>query len=83
MKEHLKKEHLDLMDKIAFGATIWEDREAKLIREIQSQDPGLVEIIPVKELGYDGAQQIPYFGAILTDKGFNILKSILKSNKMR
>ncbi|MBH8609089.1 hypothetical protein [Thermoactinomyces sp. CICC 10521] len=75
----MRKEHFDLMERIAFGATIWDREEAKLIREIEQYDPELVEIIPVEELEkitgerYDGAQQIPYFGAILTAKGWNLL----------
>lgn len=75
----MRKEHFDLMEQIAFGATIWDREEAKLIREIEQYDPELIEIIPVEELEkitgerYDGAQQIPYFGAILTAKGWNLL----------
>ncbi len=62
------------------GATIWGYREAQLLREIQKQDRELFSVINVSNLEeitgqkFNGAEQMPYFGAILTDKGGELMK---------
>ena len=76
----LKAKHFEVMKAVRNGATIWGLREAKLIREVQRYDPELVEIIKLQELEeiegveYDGAGRVPYFGAILTEKGKEFLR---------
>lgn len=76
----LSKKHFEIMKDIEGGATIWGYVEAKLIREIQRYNETLVHIVDIPELEeitgeeFDGAKQMPYFGAILTEKGKQLLK---------
>lgn len=80
----LKSIHLKTMEGVEGGATIWGYREAKLLREIQQVDTELVKILNLSEVEeitgehFDGAKQLPYFGAVLTDKGREFLKGRLK-----
>ena len=72
----LTKEHLEEMKGIENGATIWGYKNAKLLREIQQFDSDLLTIIDdlqelehIENKVYDGAKRLPYFGAILTERG--------------
>lgn len=72
----MNPKHLEVMKGIENGATVWSYVDAKLLREIQVYDDKLLVIIDdLEELAqiegktYDGAKQLPYFGAILTEKG--------------
>lgn len=58
------------------GCTVWGPADAKRIRELQSKHPGWVDVIDdmaelerIEGRKFDGAKQVPYFGAILTDEG--------------
>ncbi|GAA0471797.1 hypothetical protein [Alkalibacillus silvisoli] len=76
----LNKEHLSEMKGIENGATIWGYKNAKLLREVQRFDSELLTIIDdlqelerIENKVYDGAKQLPYFGAILSEKGKEFL----------
>ncbi len=84
MKEkQLSEEHLKIMFLIQNGATIFDLKKAKLLREVQQYNNTLITIIDnMKELEiivgnekdlYDNKDpktgHLAYFGAILTDKG--------------
>lgn len=78
--EALTVEHFEIMEGIKEGATIWGYYEAKLLREVQAYDEELLTIVGLEELErienkvYDGAGKLPYFGAILTAHGKQILE---------
>lgn len=83
MEKQLSEEHLKIMFLIQNGATIFNLKKAKLLREVQQYDKTLINIIDnMKELErivgnekdlYDNKDpkigHLAYFGAILTDKG--------------
>lgn len=75
----LTDKHLEAMEFVINGATIWGYSEAKILREVQQFNDKLIHILNIKELekvvGYefDGAKQMPYFGAILTGAGRKFL----------
>lgn len=57
------------------GCTIWGRYEAGIIRQIEAKYPKWINVIELDELEkilgkeFDGAKQLPYFGAILTGNG--------------
>lgn len=72
----MKKEHIEQMESIQNGATIWGYKNALLLREVQVYDSELITIIDdleelerIENKVYDGTGRLPYFGAILTEKG--------------
>ncbi|MBD1379164.1 hypothetical protein [Metabacillus arenae] len=77
----LKQEHYEVMKAVKDGATIYGYVDAKRLREVQKFDSELIEIIGLKDLEeitgeeYNGAEQLPYFGAILTGKGKEVLNN--------
>jgi hypothetical protein len=80
----LEQKHLDMMESIKDGATIFGYKEAKLLREVQRIDRELIQVIDdISELEaiegkeYDGAGRVPYFGAILTKKGKKLVRNHL------
>lgn len=78
--EALTKHHYEAMGWIKEGATIFGLYEAIMLREVQAFDEELLEILGIAELErienkvYNGAERMPYFGAILTDKGRKLLE---------
>lgn len=59
--------------KLQRGADVFGYGEAMRLRELQRQGSDAFEITP--RMGqYDGAEQLPYFGAILTNAGRELLK---------
>ena len=76
----LSKDNYTVMEMIKNGATILHYSVAKNVREIQDFDRGLVTIINISDLEevtgemYTGIERVPYFGAILTDKGVKVLQ---------
>lgn len=85
----LSEKHMIVMESVKEGATIYGYREAKVLREVQKENPEYIDIIDdLNELSnithtiFDGKEELPYFGAILTDKGKAfLLKSELKSKE--
>ena len=75
----LQPNHYIVMGGIKNGADIYDLLNASLIRQIETIDEDLVTILNIEELEeihnkkFDGAKQMPYFGAILTGKGKKIL----------
>ncbi|PAF27423.1 hypothetical protein CHH61_03610 [Shouchella clausii] len=70
------------MGTIENGATIWGYKEARLLREVQKFHSEFVDIIGLHELEqvtgekFDGADQLPYFGAILTGMGREFIRVV-------
>jgi len=78
----LTSDHLDAMKEVKEGATIYGYRLAMLLREVQRYDRSLIHIIDnMRELEqivgekFDGTKRLPYFGAILSEKGKTVLKN--------
>ena len=74
--DELTKEHLINMFYAKDGVTVFSRPIAKRLRDIQKLDKDLIDIIDnIEKLEYitgekyDGASEMPFFGAILTDKG--------------
>lgn len=83
----LTEKHFEVMEAVEDGATIWAYAEAKLLRELQQYNPNYITIIDnLDELAriegkkFNGADKLPYFGAILTDGGKRFL-DLYNSNK--
>lgn len=82
----LNTNHLSVMNEVREGATIWGYIEAKLLREVQQFDENLIDILEITDVEkitgevFDGAKQLPYFGAILTDKGKTLLQLANEQN---
>lgn len=72
-----KEDIKEVLKSIVNGADTYGLREALVIRAIDENEVthGLVHIIPFNELSeitgikYDGASQLPYFGAVTTEEG--------------
>ncbi|PLS19415.1 hypothetical protein CVD28_03090 [Bacillus sp. M6-12] len=80
-KVSLTKEQVELMEAVNDGATIFGYKDAKLLREVQKQEPTFITIIDnLDELAriegkrYKGNEQLPYFGAVITEKGQDFVK---------
>jgi hypothetical protein len=79
LKMSIKREHIEVMESVNGGADIYGYLEATLLREVQKHDAELVQILTIHELEkatgrkFDGAKQLPYFGAILTKKGIDLV----------
>lgn len=83
----LSAKHLDIMESIEQGATIYGYVEAKLLREVQKESPEYIHIIDnleelsnITDTSFDGKEKLPYFGAILTEKGREFLLQNKKTN---
>jgi hypothetical protein len=70
----LTKKHLDAMRKVKNGADVWDHMIAKALREVQKIDPTLIDITKPMMFQGTGAEQMPYFGAILTHLGREALR---------
>ena len=86
MSVNLSEKHIEVMEAVKEGATIYGYVDAKLLREVQKEKPEYISIVDnLDELAYitdtkfDGKEQLPYFGAILTGKG----KEFLQKNKQK
>jgi len=81
--KQLTAEHVEAMIEVGDGATIWDYVDAKLLREIGRYDKDLIEFVELDELRkidpkvakLTGAERLPYFGAVITDKGFEFLEN--------
>jgi len=81
--KQLTAEHIEAMMEVCDGVTVWNYVDAKLLREIDSYDKDLIEIVELDELEkidsevakLTGAERLPYFGAVITDKGFEFLEN--------
>ncbi|MGG3803142.1 hypothetical protein [Metabacillus fastidiosus] len=77
----LKQEHFEVMEAVKEGATVYSYLDAKRLREIHNHNSELIHIVGLKELEvitntkFNGAEQLPYFGAILTEKGKEVLEN--------
>lgn len=80
----LNDKHFEVMVAIENGATIYGYADAVLLREVQKVDESLLTIVSLKDLEeitgetFNGAEQLPYFGAILTRKGEKLLENMRK-----
>ena len=72
----LTRKHLDAMRKVKNGADVWAPDIARLLREVQKTDPDLIDITKPMMFKGSGAEQMPYFGAILTKEGCRVLKNL-------
>lgn len=69
----LTNEHCNALVAILDGADVYSIRLAKALREIQRRAPHLVSIVPAKNAPRNGAARPPYFGAIATPSGRQVL----------
>jgi hypothetical protein len=68
----LTQEVREAMEAIRGGADISSPYIAKTLRELEQSNPSW--LVVCKPMGsYDGAEHIPYFGAILTTEGVSVL----------
>jgi RES domain-containing protein len=65
----LTKRHLVAMRKVKDGGDVFDKRIAELLREVQQISPRLIDIGKPRAREYTGIEQMPYFGANLTDAG--------------
>lgn len=82
MTKSLKEEHLQAMQDITSGATIFSYSLAMRLREVERFDSELIDIIHnLDELEaisgevFPAEKKLPYFGAILTNKGKEFLNN--------
>lgn len=61
--------HKDAVLSVRNGADVRSYALAKLLREVEATKPEYIDIGPCQMGPYDGAGQLPYFGAIATAKG--------------
>jgi len=59
----------ELMAAVASGADIYNYGDAKILRQLEKENPEMVDIVEARMYTGDGTDQVPYFGAILTDEG--------------
>lgn len=59
----------DLIDAVANGADIYNYTDAGVLRQLEREHPEYIDIGEARAYMGDGADQMPYFGAILTRKG--------------
>ena len=76
---------ISLTDALENGCTVWGYSDAQKIRKLKAQYPNWVQIIDKVEdmesiIGtkFNGTEQMPYFGAILTDEGRKHIDEIRK-----
>jgi len=70
----LEPKHIDAMKKVKDGGNVYSVSLANNLREVQVYDHELIDIVPVPQLEtmgfeFSNDEDLPYFGAILTDKG--------------
>ena len=65
----LTKRHMVAMRRVRDGGDVWCPTLAKLLREVQQINPRLIYVGKPRARKYTGVEQMPYFGAILTDRG--------------
>lgn len=75
--ETLTEQHLEAMAVVKNGADVYDYGLAVDLREVQRHDPGLIEITRPKMYTGDGTDHMPYFGAILTERGLAELEKRL------
>lgn len=86
MKE-LKEEHLHVMKLADGGCTVFGYMEAYLLREVQQFNEDFIKIVDIEKLEeitgekYDPKGQLPYFGAVLTQKGKEYLHVVTEIKK--
>jgi len=68
-KSKLSEEQLQAMRLVKRGADVYASDIAGTLREIEREHPGLVDIGKPRMYAGDGADQVPYFGAICTPAG--------------
>jgi hypothetical protein len=69
----LTKEHREAMAAVRNGADVYSYATALRLREVERAYPDLVDIGPAMNPPPNGADQQPYFGAILTAAGKDAL----------
>ena len=62
-----------VMAGIVCGADVWGYEDARLLRELQQDHPEMIRIGEPRMYDGGGTDQMPYFGAILTDTGIAAL----------
>jgi hypothetical protein len=69
------------MVKVYDGADVYDHHTASILRTVEREYPELIDICKAKNPPSDGAKQQPYFGAILTDKGAQIVLRATRSQR--
>ncbi|WP_242247807.1 hypothetical protein [Bacillus cereus group sp. BfR-BA-01328] len=76
----LQANHIQALREIDGGATIFDFFLAKDLREVQKVDTELLTIVDnmnelskITGITYNGVERLPYFGAILTQKGKDVI----------
>lgn len=69
----LTPEQICVLGLIKEGADVWGYSHASILRDVQRLHPQLLRIVKAKNAPKDGAAKRPYFGAILTKAGRDLL----------
>ncbi|MDE1407015.1 hypothetical protein NSQ93_22520 [Bacillus sp. FSL W8-0445] len=81
--KQLTAEHIEAMMEVGDGVIIWNYVDAKLLREVGRYNKDLIEFVELDELRkidsrvakLTGVERLPYFGAVITDKGVEFLEN--------
>lgn len=76
--KNLTKAHYEEIIGIEHGADIMGYMNAKRLREVEATEPSFIVITEVMG-DYDGAGQLPYFGAIATKTGLLFARRRLRA----
>lgn len=71
----LTKKEIEAMQQVKDGADVYNYGLAGLLRSVQRKDPSLIDIGKPREYRGNGADRVPYFGAILTKAGQSAIKA--------
>ncbi len=74
MKKKLSEEQIEALKQVVGGADVLGYSLAKTLREIERNAPELICICD-RQSEYGVRDRLPYFGAIVTKKGLEYLKS--------
>lgn len=68
----------EAFESISGGADIYSRVEAGLLRDLEDEYPGMIDIGEARAYTGDGTDQKPFFGAVLTDKGRSFLAMVTR-----
>ena len=68
------KELIDALKAVKNGADVYDYKLAKTLRKVEREFPELVSIGQPQMYSGDGTDKVPYFGAICTKKGKELIK---------
>jgi predicted nucleotidyltransferase len=73
--KRLSKEKREAILTVRRGADVYSYSLAKTLRQIEKDNPGLIEIGKPQMYRGDGTDRMPYFGCIATPKGLRLARA--------